>query len=89
METFEAIQTVLAVREYSDRPVPGDAIRRILEAGRLTGSSMNGQPWHFVLVQDRGTLAKLAELVQSGRYTAGAPFAVVVAVERSSQFGLS
>lgn len=89
METFEAIQTVLAVRDYSDRAVPEDAIRRILEAGRLTGSSMNGQPWQFVLVQNRETLGKLADLLQSGRYTADAPFAVVIAVERSSQFGLS
>jgi nitroreductase len=46
MEVFEAVRTVLAVRSYRDKPVPLDAARRIVEAGRLTASSMNAQPIH-------------------------------------------
>lgn len=53
MEVFETVQTVLAVRSYQDKAVPPDVVRRIVEAGRLTGSSMNGQPWHFVVVENR------------------------------------
>ena len=44
MDVFEAVRTILAVRRYQDRPVPEDVLRRILEAGRLTASSMNVQP---------------------------------------------
>jgi nitroreductase len=55
MDVFEAIRTLLAVRGYQERPVPEQVVRRILEAGRLTASAMNKQPWHFVVVQDRET----------------------------------
>ncbi len=83
MDVFTAIQTVLAVRSYRDEPVPPEIIRRIVEAGRLTGSSMNGQPWHFVVVENRETLHKLGSLARSGPYTAQAAFAIVVAMEES------
>jgi len=81
MDVFEAVRTVLAVRAYQDRPVPAEVVRRIVEAGRLTGSSKNGQPWHFIVVERRETLRQLGALVRSGPYTAEAPLAVVVAIE--------
>lgn len=89
MEVFEAIRTMLAVREYQDRPAPQEHIDRIVEAARLTASSKNGQPWHFVVVQDRQRIQRLAELSTSGRYMAGAAFVIAVAVEKASPFGLS
>ncbi len=53
MEVFDAVRTVLAVREFQDKPVPPDAARRIVEAAWLTGSAANRQPWHFIAVDDR------------------------------------
>jgi nitroreductase len=44
MSVYDTIRTMLAVREYDDRPIPEEIVQRIVEAGRLTGSSMNGQP---------------------------------------------
>jgi nitroreductase len=85
VEVFEAVRTVLAVRRYQpDRPVPPEVLQRILEAGRLTGSSRNGQPWHFILVEDRITLARLGTLAPTGPYLAQAAAAIVVAIERTS-----
>jgi len=89
MEVYDAIRTVLAVREFQSRPVPDNVIHRIVESARLTASSMNGQPWNFVVVQDRDTLVKLGSLVRPGPYNAQAAFSVVVAIEKSSQFGIS
>jgi nitroreductase len=83
MDVFEAVRTVLAVRDYQEKPVPPDVVRRIVEAGRLTGSGMNGQPWHFIVVEQRETLGRLGALVRSGPYIAGAALAVVVAIERT------
>jgi len=83
METFEAIRTLLAVRRYLDRPVPETVVRKIVEAGRLTGSAMNLQPWHFIVVQDREMLRRLGALARSGPYIAEAPLAIVVAVDKS------
>ena len=53
MEVFEAVRTVLAVREFQDKPVPPETARRIVEAARLSGSAANRQPWHFIAVDDR------------------------------------
>ena len=50
---------------------------------------MNRQPWHFVVVEDRDRLQEIALLSKTGPYIAGAAFAVVVAVEKDSRFGLS
>jgi nitroreductase len=83
MEVFEAVRTVLAVRKYQDKPVPPDVVRRIVEAGRRTGSAMNGQPWHFIVVEDRDTLRQLGALARTGPYVAQAPLSIVVAIERT------
>ena len=56
MEVFEAVRTMLAVREFQDKAVPPESVRRIVGAGRLSGSSMNRQPWHFIVVQNRESL---------------------------------
>ncbi|HVH31389.1 MAG TPA: nitroreductase family protein [bacterium] len=83
MEVFEAARTVLAVRSYEDKPVPADVVQRIVQAGRLTGSSMNGQPWQFIVVENRETLRQLGKLARSGPYIAQAALAIVVAIEKT------
>jgi nitroreductase len=88
MDVFNAVRTVLAVRSYQDKPVPEPVVGRIVEAGRLTASSQNKQPWRFVVVQDRSTLQKLAAVARSGPYIAEAALAIIVAVERT-QFAIS
>ena len=65
MDVFDGIRTLLAVRRYLDRPVPDTVIRKILEAGRLTGSAMNLQPWHFIVIQERETLRRLGAQTRS------------------------
>ncbi len=88
MDTFEAVRTVLAVRSFQKKPIPPDVLQRIVEAGRLTGSGKNRQPWHFVVVQDPETIARLGTLAKTGPYIAGASAAIVVAIEKDD-FALS
>lgn len=83
MEVFDAVRTVVAVRAFQDKPVPAEIIDRIAEAGRLTASSMNGQPWHFVIVESRDMLQKLGAVIRTGPYVAQAAFAIAVAVEHT------
>lgn len=89
MDVFEAVRTILAVRSFQDKPVPEDLVRKIVEAGHLNASAANLQPWHFVVVQERGTLQQLGSLVKTGPYIAQAPLAIVVAIEKESKFGVS
>lgn len=89
MEVFAAVRTVLAVRRYRDEPVPPAVRARIVEAGRLTASSINLQPWHFVVIEQRRTLRKIGDIMKAGRYIAEAALAVVVLVEKDSPYAVS
>ena len=89
MDAFEAVRTVLAVRAFQDKPVPADVIQRIVDSAHLTASSRNGQPWHFIVVQDRDRLKRIAPLAKTGPYIAEAPVAIAVAYDKESPFGVS
>lgn len=78
METWDAIRARRNVREFSEQPVNPDDLDRILEAGRLTPSSRNWQPWDFVVVTDRGRLAELAGVWRGAWHVAGARAAVAI-----------
>ena len=43
MDTWLAVASRREVREYADRDLPEDVVRRILDAGRLAGSAKNRQ----------------------------------------------
>ena len=89
MEVFEDILTVLAVRQFRDQAVPEPIIKQIVEAGRLTASGSNRQPWQFIVVQNKQTLRQLGTLVKTGPYIAQAALAIVVGIEKSSPLGVS
>ncbi|HEX8919797.1 MAG TPA: nitroreductase family protein [Chloroflexota bacterium] len=89
MDVFDAVRTVLAVRSFQEEPVSDDVLRKIVEAGRLTASSINLQPWHFIVVRERESLRRLGELVKTGPYIAQASLAIVVAIEKDSMFSVS
>jgi nitroreductase len=81
MDTFEAISTKLDVREFATKRVPGDIKRKIMEAARLTASSMNTQHWRFVIIQDRANLKRLAADSVSGKWVEGADFAIIISID--------
>ena len=83
MKVFETVRTLLAVREYQPKPIPPEVVQRIVEAAHLSASSMNLQPWHFIVVEDRGSLEKLGGMATYGPYIAQAAMAVVVLIEES------
>jgi len=57
VDTYLAIASRREVREYTDAPIADEIVHRILDAGRLAGSSRNSQQWEFVVVSDKEGLA--------------------------------
>src|SRR5919204_6112635 len=53
MDAYVAVASKREVRRYDGRPLPDDAVRRVLEAGRVAGSSRNRQARRFVVLSDR------------------------------------
>jgi nitroreductase len=66
------------VRQFTEEPVPHDAIDDILEVAHWSGSGMNRQPWELVLVRDRDTLREIAEAEGQGSHLARANFGIIV-----------
>jgi nitroreductase len=53
-----------SVRSYKPDPVPEEAIRTVIEAGRWAPSSANSQPWDIILVKDRVARERIQESVR-------------------------
>jgi len=81
MDTYRCIVTKREVRTFTERPLPPDLLRRILNAGRRSGSSRNSQPWHFVVVRERPRLKALAAFGRFAQHVATAAAAVCVVVD--------
>jgi nitroreductase len=51
MDAYLAVVSKREVRSYADRALPTETVRRILEAGRVAGSSQNRQARRFVVLE--------------------------------------
>lgn len=89
METWDAIRARRNVREYTDREIARGDLERILEAGRRAPSSMNWQPWDFVVVTEREQLRKLSEVWKGAGHvaTAAATVALVARIPEDDAHG--
>ena len=81
MDTFLAIASRRDQRRYVPGALPDDVVGRILDAGRLSGSSGNRQPWTFVVVEGPERVEALSRgvFVPGNVLGAGLVVAVVVA----------
>jgi nitroreductase len=84
MDAFLAIASKRDTRSYAARPIPADVARRILEAGRVTGSARNRQPWRFLVVESADRREQVAEAVYAPGNVRGAQ--LVVAIVGSTGF---
>jgi nitroreductase len=61
MDAYKAIITKRDTRAYTDQRIPDDVLGRIVQAGRMAGSSKNTQPIRLVFVRDRDWLKEIAK----------------------------
>ena len=80
MDTFLAIASRRDQRRYRPGPLPGEVVTRILDAGRLSGSGSNRQPWTFVVVEGRDRVEALAAAVYAPGNVLGAGLVLAVVV---------
>jgi nitroreductase len=75
-----ALRRTRQIRQFTDEPVSEDDLQAILEVARWSGSSMNRQPWTFIVVRDGGDLRRLAELAPNAKHVGGAAVAIAIAM---------
>ncbi len=76
-------------RKYIDRPVEKEKIERITEAARMSPSACNGQPWHFIVVDDPAIRDEVSgatesELLRMNTFVRQAPVLIVIVREKSN-----
>ncbi|GAB6012731.1 nitroreductase family protein [Viscerimonas tarda] len=88
MDFPELVKKRQSTRAYDkDRPVEAEKIERILEAGRLSPSACNAQPWHFIVVTDPELKDKVADatsahLLGMNHFTKQAPVHILIVEEK-------
>ena len=97
MEFSKVVMGRRSVRKYQDRIVPDSEVEFLVDLARHAPSSMNGQPWHFVIVKDHKAKVGLVNIKNSfcppGKQTyqadflLKAPLIMVVCVEKNRSFG--
>ena len=79
MDAYHAIITKRDTRAFDpERPVPAETVQRILQAGRMAGSSKNTQPCRFVVVQEAEHRRALAACGDFARHIPDAPLCIAV-----------
>jgi nitroreductase len=71
------------VRAYADRPIPPEALDRVLEAGRRSPSSSNNQRWDFIVCTDRSQLRELARVWRGAGHVAGSAATIALVAPTS------
>lgn len=78
MDAYNVIVSKRDTRSYADRPIPDETLTRILQAGRMAGSSKNSQPCRFVVLRDAQRKRELAACGQFAQHVPAAPVAIAV-----------
>lgn len=86
---LEIIRNRQSDRKYSSKPVEAEKLERILEAGRLSPSACNAQPWKFVVVTDPQVLAEVADAASEktlgmNTFLKQAPLLIVIVREKAN-----
>ena len=84
MDTFLAIASRRDERRYAAEALPDDLVQRILDAGRLSGSARNRQPWVFVVPSGRAKLDQLAATVYVPENVTSAGLVVALVIHGKS-----
>jgi nitroreductase len=88
MDFLELVKHRQSTRKYiPDRAVEPEKITNMLEAGRLSPSACNAQPWHFIVVDDPELKNKVADaasarLLGMNHFTKQAPVHILIVEEK-------
>jgi nitroreductase len=80
MDTYSIIISKRDTRAFTEQPVTDETERRIVQAGRMAGSSKNVQPCRFVIIDDPAVKEDVAKCGDFAAWIPTAPLLVAIAV---------
>ena len=78
MDAYQAIISKRDTRHFAAQPIPEEALARILQAGRMAGSSKNTQPVRMVVLRDSERLKEIAACGQFATHVPNCAAAIAV-----------
>jgi nitroreductase len=79
VDTYKTIITKRDTRSFTDQPVSDDAVRRIVQAGRMAGSSKNVQPCRFIIIDDPSQKEAIAKCGDFAGWIPSSPLIIAIA----------
>ena len=64
MEFYETVNRRRSIRQFEDKPIPREALERILDAGLKAPSSNHQRRWELVALTDKNVISDVAKLVK-------------------------
>lgn len=80
MDTYRTIISKRDSRSFTEQAIPDETVRRIVQAGRMAGSSKNVQPCRFIIIDDPKQKAEVAKCGDFAAWIPTAPLLVAVAL---------
>ncbi len=80
MDAYKTIISKRDTRSFTEQPIAEEAIRRIVQAGRMAGSSKNSQPCRFIVVDDAKVKTDIAGCGDFAAWLPTAPLLIALAV---------
>lgn len=82
---IEVMKSRRSVRTYTpQQSVDRATIEEIVDCARLAPTAMNDQPWDFVVLTDKASLARIPQLLGHAEFVTNAAFCVLVLSRQSS-----
>jgi nitroreductase len=77
-ESISLLRSLRAVRQFTDQPLPPEAVSDILDVIRWSGNASNRQQFQILWIENRNTLKRLSEMKGYAKHLAGAAAGAVI-----------
>ena len=83
MNGYEVVLSRRSVRRYKDEKVSEELMEKLLRAGMCAPSAHNEQPWHFIVISDRGILDEIPKIHPYAKMLNEASIAICVCADHN------
>jgi nitroreductase len=83
--SLDWINTRRSIRKYTAEPVSEVVVTELLEAAMAAPSAGNQQPWHFIVIRDRGVLNAIPGFHPHAAMALHAPVGILVCGDQTQE----
>lgn len=89
MDTIETMMTRRSVRDWQDKPISDEIVKKLLAAAMQAPSARNQQAWQFIVLTDRKVLEAVAKTAPGAKPAEKAPLGIIVCGDMSLQTAMA